>query len=184
MKLTHEMWDAVKTDATTKSRLYLLNAEDQLMSMKLANNDNPKSHLVKVKQHFQLMMECHNNLIKMGSTISNMCYNTIVMSSLPEFYCPTLQTITPAERMSMVLGMSSSKKMKVDDLITFIIEEAQHCLINDEWTKMAESVLTTLSKKQKEAGKQCNYRGKEKSMPDTVKCENCKGSGTIRPIAG
>ena len=88
------------------------------------------------------------------------------------------------EHASAVLGMSSSKKMKVDDLITFIIEEAQHCLINDEWTKMAESVLTTLSKKQKEAGKQCNYRGKEKSMPDTVKCENCKGSGTIRPIAG
>ena len=108
MKLTHEMWDVVKMDATTKSRLYLLNAEDQLMSMKLTNNDNPKSHLVKVKQHFQLMMECHNNLIKMGSTISNMCYNTIVMSSLPEFYCPTLQTITPAERMSMVLGMSES----------------------------------------------------------------------------
>ena len=66
--------------------------------------------------------------------------------------------------------------MKVDNLIAFIIEEAQHRLINDEWTKTAESVLAALSKKPK-AGKQCNRRGKEKSAPDVVKCENCKGSG-------
>ena len=66
--------------------------------------------------------------------------------------------------------------MKADDLIAFIIEEAQHCLINNEWTKTAESALTALSKKPK-AGKQHNCRGKEKSAPDVVKCENCKGSG-------
>ena len=72
------------------------------------------------------MTECHDNLIKMGSTISNTCYNTIVMSSLPEFYHPTLQTIMATECASAVLGMSSSRKMKADDLITFIIEEAQH----------------------------------------------------------
>ena len=126
------MWDAVKADTTTKSTLYLLDAEDQLTSMKLADNDDPKSHLAEVKQHFQLMMEHHDNLIKMGSTISDTRYNTIVMSSLPESYRPTLQTITAVERASTVLGTSSSKKMKVDNFISFIIEEAQHHLINDE----------------------------------------------------
>ena len=54
-----------------------------------------------------------------------------------------------------VLGMSSSKKMKVDDLITDIIKEAQHHLINNEQTKTTKSVLTTLGKKWK-VGKQCN----------------------------
>ena len=33
------MWKAVKDDATSKSTLYLLDAEDQLSSMKLADND-------------------------------------------------------------------------------------------------------------------------------------------------
>ena len=66
--------------------------------------------------------------------------------------------------------------MKVDDLIAFIIEEAQHHLINNERSKMAKSALATLSKKPK-AGKQCHHRGKERSMPDVAKCENCKGSG-------
>ena len=42
--------------------------------------------------------------------------------------------------------------------------------------KMAESALAALRKKPK-AGKQRNRRGKEKSAPDSVKCENCKGSG-------
>ena len=176
LKSTHEMWDVVTADATTKSMLYLLDAEDQLASMKLADNNDLKSHLAEVKQHFQLMMEHHNNLIKMGSTISDTCYNTIVMSSLPESYHLTLQTITAAECASVVLGTSSLKKMKADDLIAFIIEEAQHCIINDEQTKMAKSALTALSKKPK-AGKQHSCRGKEKSVPDAAKCENCKGSG-------
>ena len=45
----------VKADAMTKSTLFLLDAEDQLASMKLAENDDPKVHLMEVKQHFQLM---------------------------------------------------------------------------------------------------------------------------------
>ena len=55
LKTSHDMWDAVKADATMKSTLFLLNAEDQLASMRLAENDDPKAHLTEVKQHFQLM---------------------------------------------------------------------------------------------------------------------------------
>ena len=51
-----EMWDMVKADATTKSTLFLLDAEDQLASMKLADNADPKTHLSELKEHFQLMM--------------------------------------------------------------------------------------------------------------------------------
>ena len=86
LKTSHDMWDAVKVDATMKSTLFLLDAEDQLSSMKLTENDDPKAHLMEVKQHFQLMGQRHDNLLKMGLTISNSCYNTIIMSSLPESY--------------------------------------------------------------------------------------------------
>ena len=40
LKTSHDMWDAVKVDAMTKSTLFLLDMEDQLASMKLAENDN------------------------------------------------------------------------------------------------------------------------------------------------
>jgi hypothetical protein len=61
LKMAKEMWDIVKADATTKSMLYLLDVEDQLTSMKLSDNNNPKTHLAELKEHFQLM---NFNLIK------------------------------------------------------------------------------------------------------------------------
>ena len=103
------MWDMVKADVTTKSMLFLLDAKDQLTSMKLADNTDPKTHLSELKEHFQLMMHQHDNLLKMGSTISNLHFNTIVMLSLPESYCPSLQTIMAAKCTSTVLGTMSSK---------------------------------------------------------------------------
>ena len=86
LKTSHEMWDAVKVDPMTKSTLFLLNMEDQLASMGLTENDDPKAHLMEVKQHFQLIGQRHDNLLKMGSMISNLCYNTIIMSLLLESY--------------------------------------------------------------------------------------------------
>ena len=65
--------------------------------------------------------------------------------------------------------------MKPNDLITFIMEEAQHRVINDESTKNAESALTALSKKQR-TRKDHSNKGKEKSTPGAT-CENCKNAG-------
>ena len=56
LKIAKEVWDMVKADATSKSTLFLLNAKDQLTSMKLADNTDPKTHLSELKEHFQLMM--------------------------------------------------------------------------------------------------------------------------------
>ena len=91
------MWKLVKSDATSKSTLYLLNAEDQLNSMKLQDNKDTKTHLAELKQHFQTMLQRHNNLVQMGSTILDTRFNIIIMSSLPELYQPTLQMITAAK---------------------------------------------------------------------------------------
>jgi hypothetical protein len=74
LKTAKEMWDIVKADATTKSTLYLLDVEDQLASMKLSDNDDSKTHLAELKEHFQLMMQRHDNLIEMGSVLSDSRY--------------------------------------------------------------------------------------------------------------
>jgi len=63
--------------------LYLLDAEDHLTSMNLSDNNDLKAHLTELKQHFQLMSQRHDNLIKMGFTLSDSWYNIIIMSSLP-----------------------------------------------------------------------------------------------------
>ena len=65
--------------------------------------------------------------------------------------------------------------MKPNDLITFIMEEAQHHIINDEHTKNVESTLTALGMKQR-TGKHCSNKGKEKSTPGAT-CKNCKNTG-------
>ena len=128
--ISNNMWKIVVADTTMKSTLYLINAEDQLSKMKLAKNNDAKAHLSELQKHFETMIQCCDNLIKMGSSMSDNCFNTLIMSSLPESYPPTLQTITAAERASKLSGQSH--QMKTNDLIFFITKEAQHCLINDE----------------------------------------------------
>ena len=118
LKTAKEMWDIVKTDAMLKSTLYILDAEDQLSSMKLEDNEGPATHLSELKQHFQLMLQQHENLMKMGSVISKTRLNTMTMLSLPESYRPTLQTITASEQASTLTSPGSSMqcKMKPSDL--------------------------------------------------------------------
>ena len=58
LNLAEAMWKIVKADATTKSTLYLLDAEDQLSTMKIHENEDPKSHLAELKAHFQTMVQC------------------------------------------------------------------------------------------------------------------------------
>ena len=170
------MWDTIKEDATNKSTLHLLDAEEQLQSMKLNDNEDSKTHLTELKQHFQLMLQRRDNLIQMGSTLSDTRFNIIIMSSLPESYRPTLQTITAAERASKLSGSSDSqsRQMKPDDLITFIIEEAQHRVITDERNNNAESALAAHAKK---GGKGKSGKKKQDKSAKTDSDENCGNCG-------
>ena len=156
----------MKDDATSKSTLYLLDAEDQLSSMKLSDNEDSKTHLSELKHHFQLMQTRRDNLIKIGSTLSDSRFNIIIMSSLPDSYRPALQTITASERVSKLSGGQASS-IKPGDLMSFIIEEAQHRVINEERTKNAESALAARSNTSGNSNRK--GKGKEKTK---IKCEN------------
>ena len=106
----------------------------------------------------------------MGSVIANTRFKIIIMSSLPDSYHPTLQAITLAEKATRLSG-STSKSMLPNDLIAFIIEEAQHQVINDECTKTAESALTAHTKTvTRPRGKGKN---KSKNMQSDITCDNC-----------
>src|ERR1700720_3729800 len=50
LKSAKEIWEKVKEDATTKSTLFLIEAEDQLTNMRLQDLDDPKTHLTELKQ--------------------------------------------------------------------------------------------------------------------------------------
>ena len=134
------MWKIVKANATTKSTLYILDTEDQLSTMKINDNEDAKTHLAELKAHFQLMVQRRDNLVQMGSTISETRFNTIIMSSLPESYRPSLQMITAAERVNKLSG-GQSQGIKANDLIMFLTEEAQHRVINEQRGKNAELAL-------------------------------------------
>ena len=136
--------------------------------MKLIENDDPKTHLLELKQHFQLMLQRHDNLIKIGSTMSESCFIIIVMLSLPQFYQLTLQTLTANGQASKLSGLQLSA-MKADNLIAFIPEEAQHHVINNEFSKDAESTLAARTKKSEKPKR----KKKDKAQSD-ITCKNCK----------
>ena len=119
-----EMWDVVKAETTTKSTLYILNAEEQLANMKLYDDEDSQTHLSEIKNHFEIMLRQHDNLISIGSTISNSWFNTIIMSSIPESYRPTLQTITAAQQANKISGVQS-QCMKPDNLIVLRLRTIQ-----------------------------------------------------------
>ena len=92
------------------------------------------------------MLQCWDNLLKMGSMLSETQFNTLIMSSLPESYRLTLQTITAAKQASS-LTSSSTQRMKASNLIDFLIDEASHCVINDKRAKNSDHALMDSGKK-------------------------------------
>ena len=117
------------------------------------------------------MLQCHDNLMKIGSTMSDTRFNIIIMSSLPESYQPTLQMLTATERVNKLSGLQANA-MKADDMIAFIIEEAQHWVINNDQTKTAESALAACMKKTSKP----KGRKKDKSKSNMT-CKNCNRPG-------
>ena len=112
--------------------------------------------------------------IKNGFSHCQHLLQLIIMLSLPDLYCPTLQTITTVERASRLSG-SMSKGMSPNDFIAFIIGKAQHQVISNKHTKTAELALTTCTKKvTKPRGK---GRNKSKNTQSDVTCDNCNTPG-------
>src|SRR6267154_378612 len=166
LKTATEMWAAVKSDATMKSTLYIIDAEDELSSMRCNDSPDAKTHLTELKAHFDLMLKRRDNLTEMGSSMSDTRFGTILMSSLPPSYRPALQTITAASK-------ANKTTMSPADLISFFTEEAQHRVIEEDRVKQAESALYSGSGSKDKRGK---GRDAGKGKKSDVRCgnPNCK----------
>jgi DNA-directed RNA polymerase subunit RPC12/RpoP len=118
----------------------------------------------------------------MGSELSDTRFNTIIMASLPESYHPTLQMITTAEKANALTGQTTNR-MKADNLIAFLIEEAQHCIINVERSKNSEQALAAHAKNKGKGKPRERAKGDDKALSadSDIICHNCKGK---RVIAG
>ena len=98
------------------------------------------------------------------------------MSSLPESYRPSLQTIMAAERVNKLAGGQSSG-IKSNNLMAFLIEEAQHRLINEQRGKNAELALAAYSKS---SGKIKSAKKDKSDKPKSdLECDNCKQKGHV-----
>jgi hypothetical protein len=92
-----EMWEVVGVDARSESTLFVLDAENQLSSMKLRENEGLETHPEEMKEHSQMMVQRHENLVIMGSKTQDARFSTLVTLSPPESCRPTLQTVSAAE---------------------------------------------------------------------------------------
>jgi hypothetical protein len=61
--------------------------------------------------------------------------------------------------------------MKPDDLIAFLMEEAQHCIINDERSKNLDQALVAQGKKGGEGKPNQNKKGEKDKKSDPDNCE-------------
>ena len=157
----------MKKDATTKSTLFLIDAEDELASMKCQEATDAKTHLAELTAHFNLMVQRKENLIEMGSSISDTRFNAMIMASLPVSYRPAKQTISAAER-------TTKTPMSSTDLIAFFTEEARNRYLEDQRASQAESALYAHKSKQKKS------KG-HKEGKSAEKCGNCGKDGHTEP---
>ena len=102
-------------DTNTKSTLFIIDAEDELSTVKCQESSDAKTHLTKITAYFNLMVQWKENLLQMGSSISDTCFDIIIMASLPASYQPAKQTISTAE-------CTSKTSMSSSDLIAFTEE--------------------------------------------------------------
>ena len=126
------------------------------------------------------MMLRHKNLLEMGSSFSKQKLITLITSSLPNLYRPTLQTLTAADRASKLKQPSTLSGvatqtitttlagMSLYELMDYFIEEAEHHIIEDNWAKQMESAMQAQAKKKKGRAN----KGKSHKL-----CVNCDKSG-------
>ena len=74
--LSTDMWITVKADATAKTELHQIDTRRQLHQKKCGESDNMKAHL-------EELINLRGKLIRMGMTVEDAEFCTIILSSLP-----------------------------------------------------------------------------------------------------
>jgi hypothetical protein len=154
-KTTKEMWDAVRSDATSKLKMHEADTKRRLQEMRCNKGTD-------VKEHLTNLVRLQDELEGMGVSISDDDFATTIISSLPPSYCILLSSVTHA---------AALLKAKIDpnDLMWIILEEAEQCLITEHASGQSGSALYSKGSKQEQ-----KKRGNSAS---NIKCNNCGCTG-------
>jgi hypothetical protein len=152
------MWDAVSLDATTKSSLHQVDILNQLQTIKCAHSSDARAHLSEVRNHFKRLTQLREHLHVTNSPVSDSTYVSIIISSMPETYRPTVQTVKTTMKVT-------GQQIAPDDLFVIFLQEAEHHAIEGGNAKAQAAIVAGPA-----AGKKGVKRGRRK-------CENCQGIG-------
>jgi hypothetical protein len=88
-----EMWDAVKLDATSKSKMHQVDTRRRLQQIQCDEDGDVRTHLIE-------MVKLRDELTAMGCSIDEAEFTTIILGSLPVSYRTLLTTITVSAGLS------------------------------------------------------------------------------------
>ena len=73
--------------------------------------------------------------------------------------------------------------MKADNLIAFLMEEAQHCVINAQWSRNSEQALAAHVRRKGKGRPKQQAKGENKALSadSEITCFNCRGKGCKKP---
>ncbi|KII82946.1 hypothetical protein PLICRDRAFT_60360, partial [Plicaturopsis crispa FD-325 SS-3] len=114
------------------------------------------------------MIERRDYLRVTSAPVPDDTFVSIIISSMPDIYRPTIQTVETTTKVS-------GTTITPETLMSIITQEAEHRVIEREKSRHAEAAMLALqssSKKSKKGGK-----GKPKGSGTNV-CENCKKVGS------
>ena len=156
-KTSKEMWDSVKADATSKSKMHQIATKKRLSDARCDEGADIKDHLTS-------MVKIRAELDSMGASVKDDEFLDIIIGSIPKSYHTLI---------SSIIYSATLTKTMVDpnDLMRIILEEAERRSINDHGTDQSGSALY-MKKRSKKKGKE---------PQSDVTCDNCHKPGHTKP---
>jgi len=154
-KNAKDMWDKVKKDATTRTKIFQSDTRRCLQDMRCDENGDMKTHLTD-------MVQLRDELVRMGSSVLDEEFLSFILSSLLPSYRTLLTSV-------MIATTVSGNDMQPDALMSIVLQEASHREIAERSSKSGEAALVA-SKPARGRGR---GKGRGKAKAGGVKCGNC-----------
>src|ERR1700738_4272525 len=158
-KTAAEMWALIKSDATSKGPMYVIDARRRLAEMRCVDSAGVKAHL-------NALVRARDELISMGAHLDDSEFVQIVLQSLPAPYRPLLDSITGA---SSISGIPISS----DKLMALVIQKAHTDELTEPQVRSAETAMHA-------SGQSTGKRSQRRPKGDRF-CENCKRTNHDTP---
>jgi hypothetical protein len=158
-KTAKQMWDIVKADATSKSKMHQIATKQKL-------TDSQCDEEADVKEHLTTMVRVRDELESMGAPVADEEFLSLIIGSIPKSYHTMISSIIHA---------ATLVKAAVDpnDLMRIILEEAERRSIANRATDQSGSALY--------ANKRRSHKKKGGNSHSDAKCDNCSKTGHTKP---